>query len=78
MKPLKKYQSITVVFLLLIGMVNYLDRSALSIANTSIQKDMMISPPQTGILLSAFSIASAFARLPMGLIIDRLGTRLYS
>ncbi len=53
MNPMKKYQRITVVFLPLIGIVNYLDRSALSIANTSIQKDMMISPSQMGILLSA-------------------------
>ena len=43
MNALKKYQRITVVFLLLIGIVNYLDRSALSIANTSIQRDMLIS-----------------------------------
>ncbi|MBO0369567.1 MFS transporter [Pseudomonas putida] len=76
MNKLKKYQSITVVFLLLIGIVNYLDRSALSIANTSIQKDMMISPSQMGILLSAFSIAYAFAQLPMGMIIDRLGSKI--
>lgn len=76
MNALKKYQRITVVFLLLIGIVNYLDRSALSIANTSIQKDMMISPSQMGILLSAFSIAYAFAQLPMGLIIDRLGSKI--
>ncbi|WP_243054902.1 MFS transporter [Pseudomonas sp. BP01] len=74
MNPMK-YQRITVVFLLLIGIVNYLDRSALSIANTSIQKDMMISPSQMGILLSAFSIAYAFAQLPMGMIIDRLGSK---
>ncbi|MCE5987446.1 MFS transporter [Pseudomonas sp. 5FOS] len=73
---MKKYQRITVVFLLLIGIVNYLDRSALSIANTSIQKDMMISPSQMGILLSAFSIAYAFAQLPMGMIIDRLGSKI--
>ncbi|MEC4563824.1 MFS transporter [Pseudomonas inefficax] len=73
---MKKYQHITVVFLLLIGIVNYLDRSALSIANTSIQKDMMISPSQMGILLSAFSIAYAFAQLPMGMIIDRLGSKI--
>lgn len=76
MNPMKKYQHITVVFLLLIGIVNYLDRSALSIANTSIQKDMMISPSQMGILLSAFSIAYAFAQLPMGMIIDRLGSKI--
>jgi len=76
MNPMKKYQRVTVVFLLLIGIVNYLDRSALSIANTSIQKDMMISPSQMGILLSAFSIAYAFAQLPMGMIIDRLGSKI--
>src|SRR5471032_381417 len=76
MIKIKKYQTIAVIFLLLIGIVNYLDRSALSIANTSIQKDMMISPSQMGILLSAFSIAYAFAQLPMGLIIDRLGSKI--
>lgn len=73
---LKKYQSITVVLLLMIGIVNYLDRSALSIANTSIQKDMLISPSQMGILLSAFSLAYAFAQLPLGIIIDRLGSKI--
>jgi len=73
---LKKYQTITVVMLLLIGIVNYLDRSALSIANTSIQKDMLISPSQMGILLSAFSLAYAFAQLPLGIIIDRLGSKI--
>lgn len=76
MKTLKKYQTLTVIFLLLIGIVNYLDRSALSIANTSIQKDMMISPSQMGILLSAFSLAYAFAQLPLGMVIDRLGTKI--
>lgn len=76
MNALKKYQRITVVFLLLIGIVNYLDRSALSIANTSIQRDMLISPSQMGILLSAFSVAYAFAQLPLGLIIDRLGSKI--
>lgn len=75
MKALKKYQTITVVFLLLIGIINYLDRSALSIANTSIQKGMHISPAQMGILLSAFSLAYAFAQLPLGMVIDRLGSK---
>jgi MFS family permease len=73
---LKKYQTVTVVMLVLIGVVNYLDRSALSIANTSIQKDMLISPSQMGILLSAFSLAYAFAQLPLGIIIDRLGSKI--
>lgn len=53
--PLRKYQVITVSLLLVIGIINYVDRSALSIANTSIQRDMAITPSQMGILLSAFS-----------------------
>ncbi|MFJ3481810.1 MFS transporter [Pseudomonas sp. NPDC090202] len=76
MKTLKTYQRITVVFLMLFGIINYLDRSALSIANTTIQKDMLISPAEMGILLSAFSLAYAFAQLPMGMIIDKLGSKI--
>ena len=73
---LKKYQFITVSLLLVIGIINYVDRSALSIANTSIQRDLQISPSQMGILLSAFSLAYALAQLPLGVIIDRLGSKL--
>ncbi|MFJ1571304.1 MFS transporter [Pseudomonas sp. NPDC088322] len=74
--PFKKYQFITVSLLLVIGIINYVDRSALSIANTSIQRDMAITPSQMGILLSAFSLAYAFSQLPLGVIIDRLGSKL--
>jgi sugar phosphate permease len=71
MKSLKTYQTVTIIFLMCFGIVNYLDRSALSIANTTIQKDMLISPSEMGILLSAFSLAYAFAQLPMGMMIGR-------
>ena len=57
-------------------MVNYLDRSALSIANTTIQKDLAISPMQMGVMLSAFSVAYAFSQLPLGALIDKLGSKL--
>lgn len=75
MKTIKRFQTLAILFLFLIGVVNYLDRSALSIANTSIQKDLLISPTQMGFLLSAFSIAYAFSQLPMGALIDRLGSK---
>jgi len=74
--PYKKYQVITVSLLLVIGIINYVDRSALSIANTSIQRDMGITPSEMGILLSAFSLAYALAQLPLGVIIDRLGSKI--
>jgi MFS family permease len=76
MRTIKSYKTLTIVFLFLIGVVNYLDRSALSIANTSIQKDLSISPMQMGIMLSAFSVAYAFSQLPLGALIDRLGSKL--
>jgi MFS family permease len=76
MTRIKRLQTLAVIFLFLIGVVNYLDRSALSIANTTIQKDLAISPSEMGILLSAFSIAYAFSQLPMGIIIDRFGSKL--
>ena len=76
MKTIKNYKTLTIFFLFLIGVVNYLDRSALSIANTSIQKDLAISPMQMGIMLSAFSVAYAFSQLPLGALIDKLGSKL--
>ena len=76
MKTIKSYKALTIGFLFLIGVVNYLDRSALSIANTSIQKDLAISPVEMGVMLSAFSIAYAFSQLPLGALIDKLGSKL--
>ncbi|WP_213881465.1 MFS transporter [Pseudomonas sp. dw_358] len=76
MKTIKSYKTLTIVFLFMIGVVNYLDRSALSIANTSIQKDLSITPTEMGVMLSAFSIAYAFAQLPLGALIDKLGSKL--
>ncbi len=76
MKTIKSYQALTIGFLFMIGVINYLDRSALSIANTSIQKDLAITPVQMGVMLSAFSIAYAFSQLPLGALIDKLGSKL--
>ena len=76
MRTIKSYKTLTIFFLFLIGVVNYLDRSALSIANTTIQKDLAISPMQMGVMLSAFSVAYAFSQLPLGALIDKLGSKL--
>ena len=76
MRTITSYKTLTIFFLFLIGVVNYLDRSALSIANTTIQKDLAISPMQMGVMLSAFSVAYAFSQLPLGALIDKLGSKL--
>ncbi|AYD04273.1 MFS transporter [Neorhizobium sp. NCHU2750] len=73
---LRRVQWIAVAFLTAAGIINYVDRSALSIANSSIREEMGLSPSQMGLLLSAFSLAYAFAQLPTGALLDKLGSRI--
>lgn len=65
-----------VAFLFAAGIVNYIDRSSFSIANTSIRADLGLSGTQVGALLSAFSLAYGIVQLPIGLMLDRVGPRL--
>jgi MFS family permease len=60
---------------MLAGIVNYLDRSTLSIANHSISEELGLNASQMGLLLSAFSLAYAFSQLPIGALLDKFGAR---
>ncbi|MFE1599060.1 MFS transporter [Methylobacterium sp. ID0610] len=73
---LRRIQWVAVAFLTAAGIINYVDRSALSIANTAIREEMSLSPAQMGWLLSAFSLAYAFSQLPVGALLDRFGSRI--
>jgi sugar phosphate permease len=73
---LARIQWIALAFLTLAGIVNYLDRSTLSIANHSVSTELGLSASQMGLLLSAFSFAYAFSQLPIGALLDRFGARL--
>lgn len=75
-KKLRRIQRISIFFLTLAGCINYLDRSALSVANSTIRGEMGLTAAQMGLLLSAFSMSYAFAQLPIGVLLDRLGARL--
>ncbi|WP_233859204.1 MFS transporter [Paraburkholderia sp. HD33-4] len=72
---LKRTQILAIAFLTLAGTVNYFDRSTLSIANHSISQELGLSASQMGLLLSGFSLAYAFAQLPVGALLDRFGSR---
>ena len=64
------------ITVLLIGaVVNYLDRSNLSIANTTIAKEFGLSSTQMGLLLSAFLWPYALANLPAGWLVDKYGPK---
>lgn len=65
-----------IILLLLLGaVVNYLDRSNLSIANTTIAAEFGLSATQMGLLLSAFLWPYALANLPAGWLVDRFGPK---
>lgn len=72
---IRRIQWIALVILTLAGIVNYLDRSTLSIANHSVSGELGLSASQMGLLLSAFSFSYAFSQLPMGALLDRFGAR---
>ncbi len=59
-----------------ICMINYIDRTTLAIANPAIRAEMGLSLSQMGLLLSAFPLTYALSQLPLGPVIDRLGSRL--
>jgi sugar phosphate permease len=72
---IKRIQWVALTFLMLAGIVNYLDRSTLSIANHSVSQELGLSASQMGMLLSAFSLAYAFSQLPVGALLDKFGAR---
>ncbi|MEH7117464.1 MFS transporter [Neobacillus vireti] len=71
-----KGRTIVLVFLFLAGVVNYLDRSALSIAAPFITEDLHLSPTQLGIVFSSFSVGYAIFNFIGGVASDRYGAKL--
>jgi sugar phosphate permease len=74
-RTLRGHQTVTLSLLFLAGVVNFLDRTSLSIANTTVRAEMHLSAFQMGWLLSAFSLAYGVAQLPLIGMLDRAGTR---
>jgi sugar phosphate permease len=70
---IKRRQRSALIMLVIAGTLNYLDRSTLSIANPLIRNELGLSIADMGLLLSAFLWAYAFAQLPGGALVDRVG-----
>ncbi|EPS6102308.1 MFS transporter [Providencia stuartii] len=73
---IKKIQRISLLLLFLAGIINFLDRGSLSVANEAIRADLGLSATQFGVLLSAFSLSYGISQLPSGLLLDRFGPRI--
>lgn len=74
-KAINSLRWTAVVLLVIGGVVNYLDRSTLSIANTTIAAEFSLGPVEMGLLLSAFSWPYALANLPAGYLVDKFGPK---
>lgn len=75
-RPLiRTVQRRSVALLVAAALLNYFDRSALAVANPLIRADLHLSVAQMGLLLSAFLWAYAFAQLPIGALLDRIGPK---
>lgn len=65
-----------IILLFLAGVVNYLDRSALSIGAPFIKEDLSLSATQLGIIFSSFSVGYAIFNFLGGIAADKYGAKL--
>ncbi|AHI24044.1 hypothetical protein BGC31_13365 [Komagataeibacter xylinus] len=65
-----------VALLMMAGAISYIDRSALSVSNTTIAADMHFSDTQMGWMLSSFAWAYLVCQVPAGVVSDRWGGRI--
>lgn len=74
-KPTKvRYGILAAIFINVV--INYMDRSNISVAATAITNDFQLSPVQLGIIFSAFGWSYAALQIPGGILVDKYGPRL--
>ena len=61
--------------LFLLAVVTYVDRVCISVAGTTMQRDLDLSPQQWGWVLGAFALSYAVFEVPSGALGDRIGPR---
>ncbi|XBS71862.1 MFS transporter [Acerihabitans sp. KWT182] len=75
-EKIKRLQITAMVLLFIAAIINFLDRSSLSVANMTIRQELGLNATEIGMLLSAFSLAYGIAQLPCGPLLDRKGPRI--
>lgn len=68
-----RYLILSVLFV--VTAINYIDRSALSIAAPVMSKDLAINAVSLGFAFSAFNWSYTFLQIPSGWLLDRFGAR---
>lgn len=68
-----RYWILALIFI--ITVINYADRATMSIAGTSVVKELGLDPLMLGMIFSAFAWAYALGQIPGGWLLDRFGAR---
>ncbi|RYY14361.1 MAG: MFS transporter [Alphaproteobacteria bacterium] len=71
--PARRFRIYVLMFLL--AAINYIDRSALSVAAAPLAAEFKLDPVQMGYLFSSFLWLYVLCLVPMGWIVDRYGAR---
>ncbi|NIE99402.1 MFS transporter [Pantoea sp. Acro-805] len=66
---------IILVIVFIITSVNYADRATLSIAGSSLAKELGLDPADMGLIFSAFGWAYLIMQIPGGWLLDRYGSK---
>lgn len=69
-----RYRILTFIFINVV--INYMDRSNISVAAAAISQDLQLNSVQLGLIFSAFGWTYAALQIPGGLLVDRFGPRL--
>lgn len=69
-----RFRMLALVFVCVV--INYMDRSNLSVAATGITDDLQLTPVQLGLLFSAFGWTYAALQVPGGILVDRFSPRI--
>ncbi len=72
---IRRIQTVTTVLLFMAGIVNFLDRSSLSVAGEAIRSELGLSATEFGFAFCIFSVLW-FSQLPSGILLDRFGPRI--
>ena len=73
-KTRKRYNILFLVFITVV--INYLDRSNISIAAFAIREELGISTIQMGIIFSAFAWTYSILQIPGGIMVDKVKARI--
>lgn len=73
---IKRIRTIAMLLLIIAAVINFLDRSSLSVANLTIRQELGLNATEIGALLSVFSLSYGIGQLPSGVLLDRKGPRL--